>query len=153
METTKQRDLSNDPWLVNQLDKVKSPNYLGSFKVVSKLVREFAASIMIAKQMDHSEIELSAKRLAEILLGKDSNYSGPAWNSPGQIDAYVAEREGVESDKPEERVAGGLINMLVELYELNNEVVEKQALKEQWRDAVMDTMNRYTKLFMGIPEY
>jgi hypothetical protein len=93
-----------------------------------------------------------ALALAEVFLGKDPRYPGYSWNTPGQIDAYLARKTGHNYAKPEENVAWVLMNYIVELYKLEEKIEEEKLINEQWQPAATGITNHYVYLLMGIPE-
>lgn len=137
------------------LEPLSSTTYLGDSTVVSRLLVQYASNILKRSWKDDNDLSKAADQgariVAKILLGQDKQYSGPAWNSPGQIDRHVSHWCGVESDDPEERVAGGLIALLAELYQLGSAMSKQKLVDEQWQPAAQGVMEKYLGIFMGLP--
>ena len=127
------------------------PNYLGDFKLVHFLLRNFAADILTAPNID--KIEEKARTLADIFLGKDERYPHSGWNTPGQIDVYLSQQEGVDSEDSQEVIAGVLVSMITELLELGEIVHKNQLIEEQWQEAALGILHTYASKFLGMPEY
>lgn len=130
--------------------------YLGDVKTVNSLLRGFAQRLLTGTFQDDAvfgqAVDQSARVLANVFLGKDKQYPGPKWFSPGQIDVHVARRTGIQSKDPVERVAGGLLAMLEELFLLSHRVSEEKLIDEQWQGATGEIIEKYANMLLGIPE-
>ena len=141
--------------LVDELKRINDPNYLGDFQVVNGLLRTLVGNLLIHSGdfADAAEFEKAAekaaKSLARIFLGQDKNWQAPAWFSPGQIDVYLGEQEGIASEDPEERVAGAIINMVTDILEV---AYSDAKAPEQWRPVVDQIYREYTFKVMGLPQ-
>lgn len=129
---------------------IEHKNYLGDIKVVQGLLRAFAGKAL-AYEGNADEfgdmVGAEAKRLANILLGGDKSYPGPAWFGPGQIDVAVAHQQGIVSENPTERVAGGLIRFVAELLAL------AKSNDPDWQAKSGSLVKKAVYLFMGIPAH
>jgi hypothetical protein len=123
--------------------------YLGDYKVVYRLLSHLGNAFLQGTHANAedlaSDVDQAARELAGVFLGKDADFSGPPWNSPGQIDLHVAKRCGIISVHPEERVAGGLVAMVGELLKLASDG------RDDWMPAVDHIMTKYTRIFLGLP--
>ncbi len=130
--------------------------YLGDVKTVNSLLRSFARRLLTGNFQDNEAfgqaVDQSAKVLANVFLGKDKQYPGPAWFSPGQVDVHVARRAGIQSKDPAERVAGGLLAMMEELFLLSQRVETEQLIDEQWQGTTGEIIDKYANMLLGIPE-
>lgn len=129
--------------------------YLGDWQTVNGLLRTYAHQVLTADHASAQDLRRAADRgarlLARAFLGQDKRYAVLPWNSPGQIDVYVARRCGIQSDDPEERVAGALVRMVADLYTLAQTIENQQLVNEQWTGEAGDTIRRCTNLLMGMP--
>lgn len=137
------------------LAKVAHEGFLGDYKVVQSLLRQWAFSILTSDHSDEKavlkNIDESARKLAQVFLGADPRYPGNPWNSPGQIDVYVSDQARIESDSPEERIAGALLKMIKLLYDVQLEVNKGELVHEQWEVAVDGIFEKYAHMMLGIP--
>lgn len=130
-------------------------NYLGDPTVVGALLRTFASRVLTSDYADEGELEkdvdAGSRVLARVLLGQDQQFGGSPWNSPGQIDVYVARRKGVDSSDPVERVAGALVDMITDLLALSSAVSEHAMPEGDWKWQADEVIQEHVNLFMGIP--
>ena len=129
---------------------ISSKKYLGDVQVVSRLLKAFAReALTYSGDPDGFEAFLDGKSrgLARVFLGQHAGFPGPAWFGPGQIDVAVAQEAGIASDDPEERVAGGLNDLVFRLLSL------AQDKAPDWKEQSGDILKRYTYVFMGIPPH
>ena len=130
--------------------------YLGDWQTVNGLLRNFAQRVLTHDHAHPDEfaqtVDHASRELAKTFLGFNKAYAGPKWNTPGNIDTYLAHRLGVDSHDPEERVAGALLQLLQDLYELANTAQQQKLIGEQWAGEAGDIMRRYCNLFLGIRE-
>lgn len=136
------------------VERAVAENSLGDFTVVNSLLRTFAHEALTS-QADGAdafaeELDRSSRELAKVFLGQ-GDYTASEWNGPGQIDVYLARQEGVESDDPVERVAGALVNMVLDLMQLGESMGSDNALNEQWQPQANQIINDYAHEFMGLP--
>lgn len=130
--------------------------YLGDKETVNSLLRMFLQRIM-TQEHDHPNafaqtVDHAARELAKTFLGRDKQYSAPKWNSPGNIDVYLGHWYGTDSADPEERVAGALVQLVLDYYRLANTIQDDQLIEEQWTDEANDMMTRYVCRFLGVKE-
>ena len=135
-------------------DSYPQKNSLNDGQVVSSLLRTWVSNVLNSDHDDYEEllkrIDESARKLAGIFLGQDERYHHTKWNSPDNIDVWLAEKAGVDSQDPTERVAGALLDMLNKLYTLQKDVNANSLLPEQWQPAMNAIIDEYVMLFMGI---
>ena len=143
------RKNKND-FLPTELPKLGVPGYLGNTRIVGDLLRRFAADVIDTKFEAH-ELTGEIDKLAAIFLGQDPEYPGPNWNSPGQIDAYLASTLNIHETEPRKIVGTAITVMLNELFTLQEEVEQKQLIKEQWIPMANEILLGYTNLFLGLP--
>ena len=135
----------------SEFDKLASQNYLGDIKVVSGLLKDFVNAFLSREFRDDEEAaeyfadSPTTDILTEILLGKDKNFSGPSWFSPGQIDVHVAKLCGYINEEPEQRIAFTLIDLAEGLRGL------AEQKDPEWQEKSNEILARYTYIFMGIP--
>jgi hypothetical protein len=151
----KRREAIDSLVVGSAIESTLVPNYLGNAKAVTNLLRSFAARMMMTDftngQALVNAVDKAARRLAKVFLGQDPKFPGPKWNTPGQIDTYLAKWCGVDSQDPVERVAGALVDMMTELYQLSSDVEAQKLIKEQWQGAAGAVIKKYTALFLGLP--
>ena len=143
------------------LDQASKPNYLGDPEVVGNLLRKYRDAVVESRKskMDPEE-RLACDRgyalgMADIFLGKVPTYAPMIpWNSPGQIDRWVADelhRPGFEGQTPEQTVANAMACYLNDNFDLAKALVQSPK-SEEWANAEMEKINtRYTHLLLGIP--
>lgn len=140
--------------LLESLEQSQSERWLGNIGVVEGLLRQFVHSLL-SEKMDPEEFSKElmdgATQLAKVFLGQSKEYPGPKWFSPGQIDVLVGRQEGIDSEDPVERVAGGLIEMIGEFLKLTQSIQKENTLPEQWQWQANAIIEYYVKLFMGLP--
>ncbi len=137
--------------------QAQAKNWLGDYKTVDRLLRSLVKETLESKAKTGSEfskkLDKSAREVAHVLLGYDDRFPPvPHWNIPGQIDEYVAKQEGIESDEPEERIAGALIRMVIQLRELAGTMETENVLPEQWQFQASGIIGQYVRLMLGLPK-
>ena len=143
------------------LDQASKPNYLGDPEVVGNLLRKYRDMAVESRNTildpeerlacDHGY----ALGMAEIFLGKSPAYAPIIpWNSPGQIDRWIASelhRPGFEGETPEQIVANAMLCYLQDNFDLAKALVQSPKT-EEWANAEMEKIDtRYVHLFLGIP--
>ncbi len=146
---------ANDPNFSKLFEKTSQSGWLGDAKLVGSLLRVFAHNALdgddAAGGSFSARIDKEARDLAKIFLGQDSNYPAPAWFGPGQVDKWLADKCGIQSNDPVECVAGALLAMIGELLELASSLENENSLPEQWQWQANAILDSYTHLFLGIP--
>jgi hypothetical protein len=79
----------DDDFLVGALDEAQANNYLGNYRAVYGLLGSYASEVLTSDHGGSVETlgkaaEEGAKELAEVLLGKDTNYPGPPGFPPAR---------------------------------------------------------------------
>lgn len=137
------------------LNLLANSHWLGDFELTDQLLRAFAKDIMTrtfdCPQHASETIDREARLLARKFLGQDPAYPGPAWNSPGHIDAYLARVCDFSDTDPEERVAHALAEMIARFAKLETMVREQNLIKEQWVWDIDNIIQEYVNLFNGLP--
>lgn len=137
------------------LQHSSSGGYLGDPAVVGSLLRTYASRVLTTKYASDDafakDVDSGARALARVFLGQDPRFPGPPWFSPGQIDVYVGKWSGTDSADPEERVAGGVLDLVKELAVLGNAVSEHKMLEANWKWQADEVLGRYVKMMMGMP--
>ena len=143
------------------LDQASKPNYLGDPEVVGNLLRKYRDMAVESRNTildpeerlacDHGY----ALGMAEIFLGKSPAYAPIIpWNSPGQIDRWIASelhRPGFEGETPEQIVANAMLCYLQDNFDLGKALVQSPK-SEKSANAEMEKIDaRYTCLLLGIP--
>jgi hypothetical protein len=147
--------------LVAALDQASKPNYLGDPEVVGNLLRKYRDMVVEShkSKMDPEERMACdhgyALGMAEIFLGKVPAYVPMIpWNSPGQIDRWVASelhRPGFEGQTPEQTIANAMLCSINDNFDLAKSLVQNPH-SDDWTNAEMEKINaRYTHLLLGIP--
>jgi hypothetical protein len=147
--------------LVAALEQSSKPNYLGDPEVVGNLLRKYRDMAVESRKtkMDPEERMACdhgyALGMAEIFLGKMPAYAPMIpWNSPGQIDRWIASelhRPGFEGENPEQIVANAMLCYLQDNFDLGKALVQSPQ-SEKWANAEMEKIDsRYVHLFLGIP--
>jgi hypothetical protein len=147
--------------LMAALDQASKKNYLGDPEVVGNLLRKYRdAAVESRKSKMDPEERIAcdhgyALGMADIFLGKVPAFAPMIpWNSPGQIDRWVASelhRPGFEGQSPEHTIANAMACYLNDNFDLAKAHV--QSLKsEEWANAEMEKIDsRYIHLLLGIP--
>ena len=140
--------------LLSAVDSANNPHWLGSYTTIQSLLRLFIKDVLenYGKEEFPTLVDQKARSLAKVFLGDNKRYPGPTWNQPGEVDVYLARVEGIDSKDPIERVAGALINMIVEILELNHTIQQEQALDEQWQWTASEIVRSYAFKIMGLPQ-
>lgn len=143
--------------LMAALDQASKENYLGDPKVVSKLLRDFSDEALRrrASEMDDEEAricdEVQAAALADIFLGKNPDYAPMIpWNSPGQIDRWLADELKhlkVTAETPELTVANVMHWILKDMFGFADLAEEEK----NWN--IGATLENFTNVMLGISIY
>jgi hypothetical protein len=147
--------------LIAALDQASKPNYLGDPEVVVNLLRKYRDAVVEShkSKMDPEERMACdhgyALGMAEIFLGKAPSFAPMIpWNSPGQIDRWVASelhRPGFEGQTPEQTIANAMLCYINDNFDLAKSLVQNPH-SDNWTNAEMEKINaRYTHLLLGIP--
>ncbi|HAO81021.1 MAG TPA: hypothetical protein DCQ92_19040 [Verrucomicrobia subdivision 3 bacterium] len=147
--------------LVAALDQASKPNYLGDPEVVGNLLRKYRDMAVESRKtkMDPEERMACdhgyALGMAEIFLGKAPSFAPMIpWNSPGQIDRWIASElhhPGFEGQTPEQTIANAILCYLQDNFDLAKAHVQSPK-SEEWANAEMEKIDsRYIHLFLGIP--
>ena len=151
---------SNGPaGLIAALNQASKENYLGDPKVVSKLLSDFSAEALRrrASGMDDEEANIcddsQAAAMADIFLGKSPDYAPMIpWNSPGQIDRWLADElkeEKVAAESPEMTVAKTLNCYLKHMFSIY-EMPKNGVPDGQWEWNIDATLGNFTNVMLGI---
>jgi hypothetical protein len=143
------------------LDQASKENYLGDPEVVGNLLRTFRDAALKRRnsEMDSEEVSVCdhghALALADIFLGKVPSYAPMIpWNSPGQIDRWVADelhRPGFEGQSPEHTIANAMACYLNDYFYIAK-MLSQNPKPEDWVNAEMEKIDsRYVCLLLGIP--
>lgn len=141
---------------LNQVVGTDKPS-LGDTEIVSGLLNAFLQKLLSTPHDSADEfsqdVENTSKILAPVFLGKSDKVEAPSWNSPGQIDEWLAQKLSIESEDPEERVAGALVRFAIEYMTLVAKIESEKLISEQWEPESRGILSRYTHLFLGAPVY
>jgi hypothetical protein len=143
------------------LDQASKPNYLGDPEVVGNLLRKYRDMAVESRKTKLDPEERMAcdhgyaLGMAEIFLGNVPAYAPMIpWNSPGQIDRWIASelhRPGFEGETPDQIVANAMLCYLQDNFDLAKALVQSPK-SEEWANAEMEKIDsRYVHLFLGIP--
>ncbi len=147
--------------LIAALDQASKPNYLGDPEVVGNLLRKYRDMVVESRKskMDPEERMACdhgyALGMVEIFLGKAPSFAPMIpWNSPGQIDRWVASelhRPGFEGQTPEQTIANAMLCYINDNFDLAKSLVQSPQ-SDDWTNAEMEKIiARYTHLLLGIP--
>ena len=130
------------------------PNYLGDPNVVSSLIRTFVGETFLnIKTIEAHHAIQGAEDLARTFLGYNPDFPGMPWNRPGQIDVFVAKALNIDETDPVVVLRTALVNLLNEMVLLKNHSDAHGLIAEQWQPAVGGLLDKYIRLFCGIPPH
>lgn len=143
------------------LDQASKPDYLGDPDVVGNLLHKYRDAAVESRntKLDPEERMACdhgyALGMADIFLGKVPAYAPIIpWNSPGQIDRWIASelhRPGFEGETPEQIVANAMLCYLQDNFDLAKALVQSPK-SDDWTNAEMEKIDsRYVCLLLGIP--
>jgi hypothetical protein len=143
------------------LDQASKPNYLGDPEVVGNLLQKYRDMVVESrkKKMDPEERMACdhgyALGMAEIFLGMSPSFAPIIpWNSPGQIDRWVADelhRPGFEGETPEQTIANAMLCYINDNFDLARSLVQSPQSGERANAEMEKIDSRYVCLLLGIP--
>ncbi len=126
---------------------------LSSVVAVDGLLRVLTTEVRSAfiDGRDAAEVaEAAVIKATDALLGRGGSDTVADWNSPERLGKYVMSMVGGET--PIAAVQAALMRFLAEYVQILEYAGQDGVLEEQWDFQMVEVYERYTRLFLGIPE-